>query len=538
MSVCLALAVIYSTSYSGSSAPTLEANGSIIAKGVGSVSDTDQPPTGIVGEQVLELPYVESPFGQTDSLKPGQDIPEKPWSADDILGRDKTDANFPAAQGTMERPGKGMLIAPLQFLSTSSLFGHRTSPITGEIGEFHTGHDWAAPCGTRVFSADAGVVRAVGWHPWGGGNRVELDHGNGLVTTYNHLEGIAVEKGDNVGAGQVIAAVGTSGMSTGCHLHFETILNGEHTDPAAWKLIPLDGSGPIDMPALVNFGPGGDSGGDTAWRAYLASGGELEPMAAPPSPSRVDAATAEPKDDKPAETRPSDKPSSKPSSSPSASPSEKPKPSPKPSPDGKPTTKPPATSEPTDPPKTSEPTKPPTDPSPDPSPTPDPTPTPDPMPTPTPDPDPSPTPDPDPSPTPDPSPDPTPSPTPDPSPTPAPDPSPTPDPTPPPTPTPTPTPPPTTQPPATPALPEGMDYCAPGADLTFGTGDEIIGEAALQDPERVVVVPISTIISTTLDDGTVTNQCAPLPEQPAAEATATTEPLREPEPAVAGTTGP
>ena len=154
------------------------------------------------------------------------------------------------ASATLSRPAAGFLMAPLESLVPSSPFGLRTSPLTGFAGEFHWGQDFAAPCGTRVYSADAGVVRAVGWHPWGGGNRVEIDHGNGLITTYNHLEAIAVKKGDSVRVGEIIARVGTTGSSTGCHLHFETILNGSHTDPRDWTFLPIkqvDQLGPIDM---------------------------------------------------------------------------------------------------------------------------------------------------------------------------------------------------------------------------------------------------------------------------------------------------
>ena len=141
-------------------------------------------------------------------------------------------------------------MAPLETLVPTSPYGLRISPLTGTAGEFHWGQDYAAACGTRVYAADTGVVRAVGWHPWGGGNRVEIDHGNGLITTYNHLEAIAVKKGDSVQVGQIIARVGTTGSSTGCHLHFETILNGAHTDPLGWAMIPIhqvDQLGPIDM---------------------------------------------------------------------------------------------------------------------------------------------------------------------------------------------------------------------------------------------------------------------------------------------------
>ncbi|AUZ35674.1 hypothetical protein C3B78_15275 [Arthrobacter sp. PGP41] len=156
----------------------------------------------------------------------------------------KETGKLSAASTASQRPAAGTLMAPLEALLPSSPFGLRTSPITGRAGEFHWGLDFAASCGTRVHSADAGVVRAVGWHQWGGGNRVEVDHGNGLITTYNHLEGIGVRTGQSVQAGDVIAKVGTTGASTGCHLHFETVLNGSHTDPAKWTLVPLHSPDP------------------------------------------------------------------------------------------------------------------------------------------------------------------------------------------------------------------------------------------------------------------------------------------------------
>ncbi|MFJ5860932.1 M23 family metallopeptidase [Pseudarthrobacter sp. NPDC092439] len=144
-----------------------------------------------------------------------------------------------AASAAPARPADGTLVAPLAVLNPSSPFGPRTSPITGARGEFHWGEDFAAACGTGVHAADAGVVRAAGWAKGGGGNHVEVDHGNGLVTTYNHLESIGVRPGQTVKPGELIAKVGTTGASTGCHLHFETIRNGTHADPAAWKLLPL-----------------------------------------------------------------------------------------------------------------------------------------------------------------------------------------------------------------------------------------------------------------------------------------------------------
>ena len=153
------------------------------------------------------------------------------------------------------RPGSGTLLSPLLNLRPSSPFGLRTSPITGALGEFHTGQDFAAACGTPVHSADDGYVREVGWHAWGGGNRIEIDHGNGLITTYNHLQASAVRKGQVVEAGDVIGLVGSTGSSTGCHLHFETIVNGVLVDPSSWSLIPLDKESSVAFLRLTSFSP-------------------------------------------------------------------------------------------------------------------------------------------------------------------------------------------------------------------------------------------------------------------------------------------
>ena len=205
------------------------------------------------------------------------------------------------ASDDLRRPPVGSLMAPLETLNETSGFGLRVSPLTGTAGEFHWGQDFAAACGTRVYAADAGVVRAVGWHPWGGGNRVEIDHGNGLITTYNHLEGIAVKKGDSVQVGEVIAKVGTTGSSTGCHLHFETILNGVHADPLKWTLLPikqLDELGNIDM---ISYAPGTNApAGDPTWaipvsadNSHTVTGGETEaPVAGTPSATATGTSSA------------------------------------------------------------------------------------------------------------------------------------------------------------------------------------------------------------------------------------------------------
>jgi murein DD-endopeptidase MepM/ murein hydrolase activator NlpD len=195
--------------------------------------------------------------------------------------------NIAAAQ--LRRPPNGSLLAPLEVLNPSSPFGYRFSPLTGSAGDFHLGQDYAAACGTRVYAADTGVVRAAGWHQWGGGNRVEIDHGNGLITTYNHLEAIAVRAGDSVQVGQVIARVGTTGWSTGCHLHFETILHGKHTSPLNWTLIPTRQVDELAEIAMVSYPANGPDASNPPWWAipvapdnsHTVLGGEEELSEAP-----------------------------------------------------------------------------------------------------------------------------------------------------------------------------------------------------------------------------------------------------------------
>ncbi|WP_083292421.1 M23 family metallopeptidase [Arthrobacter sp. SW1] len=191
------------------------------------------------------------------------------------------------ASASLVRPGRGELSAPLESLVPSSSFGLRVDPFSGRAGEFHWGQDFAAACGSRVYAADAGVVRAVGWHLWGGGNRVEIQHADGLITTYNHLQGIAVVRGEPVRVGQVIAAVGSTGSSTGCHLHFETVVNGAHVDPARFRLLPVRQVDALDEIEMVSYAPGSGSRGEArpgwaipgsagAGAGRLVTGGEQE----------------------------------------------------------------------------------------------------------------------------------------------------------------------------------------------------------------------------------------------------------------------
>jgi len=110
-----------------------------------------------------------------------------------------------------------------------SAFGWRIDPFNGRSA-LHTGLDFASETGTPIHAAAGGVVVTQEFHP-GYGNLIEVDHGNDLVTRYAHASRVMVKKGDLVRRGQVIAEVGSTGRSTGPHLHFEVLVQGVYQDP-------------------------------------------------------------------------------------------------------------------------------------------------------------------------------------------------------------------------------------------------------------------------------------------------------------------
>ena len=119
--------------------------------------------------------------------------------------------------------------APVPGRTTGSGFGWRIDPFTGQSA-LHTGLDFPADAGTPILAAAGGVVVTQELHP-AYGNMVEIDHGNQLVTRYAHTSKVFVHRGDLVRRGQKIAEVGTTGRSTGPHLHFEVLVQGVPQDP-------------------------------------------------------------------------------------------------------------------------------------------------------------------------------------------------------------------------------------------------------------------------------------------------------------------
>ncbi|MFN5138485.1 MAG: murein hydrolase activator EnvC family protein [Pseudanabaena sp.] len=133
--------------------------------------------------------------------------------------------------GLILPPGTGQLMYPTIGPVTSN-FGWRTHPILG-TERFHAGIDFGADYGSLIYASEQGRVIYADWYG-GYGNAVIVDHGNGMTTLYAHCSDLYVKDGDVVAKGQPIAAVGSTGFSTGPHLHFELRANGEPIDPAAY----------------------------------------------------------------------------------------------------------------------------------------------------------------------------------------------------------------------------------------------------------------------------------------------------------------
>ena len=132
-------------------------------------------------------------------------------------------------------PGNGFLGLPVNG-SITSPYGWRIHPIWG-YRSLHDGVDFAAGCGTPIVAPASGTVLSE-YYQSAWGNRIIIDHGVhygvGVATISNHLSGYAVSVGQHVERGQTIGYVGTTGWSTGCHLHFTVLENGTAVDPMRW----------------------------------------------------------------------------------------------------------------------------------------------------------------------------------------------------------------------------------------------------------------------------------------------------------------
>jgi murein DD-endopeptidase MepM/ murein hydrolase activator NlpD len=145
------------------------------------------------------------------------------WTTD---GRDQwyEASGVGETRGVMRQPVLGHL---------TSTFGMRFHPILG-FSRMHQGMDFGAPVGSPIVAATDGVVMFAGWHG-GHGNYVRLNHVGGIATGYAHMSRIVAKPGEHVRQGQLIGYVGSTGLSTGPHLHYEVFRNGEAINPASMK---------------------------------------------------------------------------------------------------------------------------------------------------------------------------------------------------------------------------------------------------------------------------------------------------------------
>ncbi|MEO8542486.1 MAG: M23 family metallopeptidase [Burkholderiaceae bacterium] len=207
-----------------------------------------------LGEMQAKLTQLESLGERVSGLaginpmeikaKPGQGgalVTGRPLSIDELratladldqLTGQRTDLLTVLESRLFDQKMRNMMIPtqkPVLAGNLGSDFGWRIDPITGRSA-LHTGLDFQADVGTPILAAAGGVVVVQEYHPEYG-NMVEIDHGNDLVTRYAHASAVYVKKGDIVRRGQKIAAVGSTGRSTGAHLHFEVLVQGVPQDP-------------------------------------------------------------------------------------------------------------------------------------------------------------------------------------------------------------------------------------------------------------------------------------------------------------------
>lgn len=193
-----------------------------------------------LGERVSGLAGVNPAEIRTPPGRGGVLVEGRPLTLQDLqttladldqLSDQRADALAMIESRLVEQKVKTMMIPTQQPVDgpLGSPFGWRIDPFTGRSA-LHTGLDFEAQPGTAIHAAAGGVVVSAELHPQYG-QMVELDHGNGLLTRYAHASRVLVRQGDLIKRGQKIAEVGSSGRSTGPHLHFEVLVDGIPQDP-------------------------------------------------------------------------------------------------------------------------------------------------------------------------------------------------------------------------------------------------------------------------------------------------------------------
>ncbi len=304
-------------------------------------------PLNVFGGSGKELAIDGRPLGMVEGADES--------SESDEAGSEEANTLLAGEVGQIgELPGGLQLMHPVTTRSISSPYGWRSNP-TGAGNQIHIGQDYPIACGSPVYASEAGTVVVSGWAGHSG-NRVTIDHGNNVQTGYSHNSKLIAKVGQQVQQGELIALAGTTGNSTGCHVHFEVIIDGRWHDPRNYlPVIPGQRQAMIDSSRLtVNAGSAPKGGGSTPAvrdRDDTSSNPDVvvpkddtpvvpKPKPKPsvkPKPVELSKPSQKPSDSPSPSESESGKPSGSPSQSPSEKPSETPSKSPKPSQTQKPT---------------------------------------------------------------------------------------------------------------------------------------------------------------------------------------------------------
>jgi murein DD-endopeptidase MepM/ murein hydrolase activator NlpD len=176
-----------------------------------------------------------------EAALPGTGGPALPLDAKSLAALEKKtnqlEQDMQAYEAVLRKRGYTPSVWPVEGKLESG-FGGRRNPFGGNSYEFHYGQDIDAPWGAPVVAGANGSVTFVGWQS-GYGQVVVIDHGGGLTTRYGHLSHIDVSQGQTVTRGQFIARVGSTGRSTGPHLHYEVRINDEPVNPLQYLLTSI-----------------------------------------------------------------------------------------------------------------------------------------------------------------------------------------------------------------------------------------------------------------------------------------------------------
>lgn len=173
------------------------------------------------------------------STQPGAGGPATPLDAESLarleLRMSHLERDMQAYEAVLRQRGSTPSVWPVEGKLESG-FGGRRNPFGGSSYEFHSGQDIDAPWGAPVVAGASGKIDFVGWQN-GYGQLVIIDHGGGLTTRYGHLSHIDVAQGDVVQRAQLIGRIGSTGRSTGPHLHYEVRINDEPVNPLQYLMM-------------------------------------------------------------------------------------------------------------------------------------------------------------------------------------------------------------------------------------------------------------------------------------------------------------